>query len=74
MQTNGQILVGGSFTTLNGTARNNIGRLNPDGTLDTAFDPGAGGLVHALVVQADGKILAGGSFTVLGGQMQYFLG
>ena len=34
-------------------------RLNPDGTLDTAFDPNANGSVGEIVVQADGKILVG---------------
>jgi uncharacterized delta-60 repeat protein len=67
----GKIVVGGQFTTLGGgtgtTTRQNIGRVNADGSLDTSFNPGANGLVYALVVQADGKILVGGSFTMLGG-------
>src|SRR6478672_10793925 len=40
LQTNGQILVGGSFTTVEGLDRVNVARLNPDGTLDPSFDPG----------------------------------
>ena len=72
VQADGKILVGGYFTTLGGggtgtTARSYIGRLNPDGTIDTSFDPGANNWVTALVVQADGKILVGGFFTTLGG-------
>ena len=72
VQADGKILVGGGFTTLGGggtgtTTRNRIGRLNPDGTLDTSFDPGASSGVYALAVQADGKILVGGDFTTLGG-------
>jgi uncharacterized delta-60 repeat protein len=70
VQLDGKILVGGDFTALGGggtTARNRIGRLNPDGTLDTSFNPGANGTVTALAVQADGKILVGGLFTTLGG-------
>ena len=60
------------FTTLGGggtgtTTRNQIGRLNADGSLDTSFNPGANGVVYALAVQADGKILVGGDFTTLGG-------
>src|SRR5207237_7133326 len=46
--------------------RNRIARLNPDGTLDTVFNPSANNTVRAIVVQADGKILIGGDFTVLG--------
>src|SRR5690349_14347205 len=44
-------LIGGAFTSINGTNRNRIARLNPDGNLDPAFDPGQGAndLVIALV-------------------------
>ena len=67
VQPDGKILLGGDFTTLspNGGApvtRNRIARLNPDGTLDTAFNPNASGPVLTIAVQADGKILAGGEF------------
>ena len=67
VQPDGKILLGGTFTTLspNGGApvtRNHIARLNPDGTLDNAFDPNANDFVDAIAVQADGKILAGGAF------------
>ena len=68
VQPDGKILIGGDFTTLspNGGApvtRNHIARLNPDGTLDTAFNPNANDIVYAIAVQADGKILVGGAFT-----------
>jgi len=67
VQANGQILVGGTFTLLAGQERSSLGRLNADGTLDTAFNPGASyPLLYALAVQADGKILAGGAFETLG--------
>src|SRR5450432_2181728 len=78
VQPDGKILIGGDFTTLspNGGApviRNRIARLNPDGTLDTVFDPnaddsGASLGIWSIVVQADGKILVGGFFTSIGGQ------
>src|ERR1700730_17496829 len=73
VQPDGKILIGGDFTTLspNGGAvvtRNHIARLNPDGTLDIAFDPNANNRVYSIAVQADGKILAGGVFTSIGGQ------
>ena len=75
VQPDGKVLIGGEFTTLspNGGAavtRNGIARLNPDGTLDTAFDPNANDIVVSIAVQADGKILAGGFFTSIGGQMR----
>src|SRR6059058_5938896 len=73
VQPDGKILIGGDFTTLspNGgvaVTRNQIARLNPDGTLDTAFNPNANGPILSIAVQADGKILAGGFFTTIGGQ------
>src|SRR2546428_107148 len=72
VQADGEILVGGAFTTLGGQSRNIIGRLNADGTVDTGFNSSAGGAfqtpsVDCLAVQADGKILVGGGFTTLGG-------
>jgi beta-propeller uncharacterized protein DUF5122 len=71
VQADGKILVGGLFTGLGGgtgtTTRNNIGRLNADGSLDTNFNPGANNWVWAIAVQSDGTLLVGGAFTTLGG-------
>ena len=77
LQTDGKIVVGGNFTTLGGgasTRRDFIGRLNPDGTVDTSFNPGAGAAVSALAIQADGKILVGGAFSTLGGGTRRYIG
>ncbi len=75
VQTDGKILVGGSFTSIGGQARNNIARLNADGTLEAAFHPEATGAssprVQAIAVQADGKILTGGTFTNIGGATRH---
>jgi uncharacterized delta-60 repeat protein len=73
VQPDGKILLGGGFTTLspNGggvVTRNRIARLNPDGTLDTAFNPNADWFVNFIALRADGKILVGGYFTNIGGQ------
>ena len=39
VQPDGKILIGGNFnSTVGGQVRNGIARLNPDGTLDTAFN------------------------------------
>jgi len=72
VQAGGKVIVGGFFTTLGGggsgtSTRNHIGRVNPDGTLDTSFNPGANAEVTTVALQPDGKILVGGSFTTLGG-------
>src|SRR5436190_1710686 len=67
IQPDGKILIGGEFTSLspNGgasVARAYMARLNPDGTLDAAFNPNPTAPVYAIAVQPDGKILVGGSF------------
>jgi len=74
MQADGKIVVGGQFSWLGGQPRSYIGRLNPDGSLDTDFNPGANNWVLALAVQADGKILVGGYITELGGQTRNYIG
>ncbi|HWH71244.1 MAG TPA: hypothetical protein VNT26_17795, partial [Candidatus Sulfotelmatobacter sp.] len=69
VQADGKILVGGSFTWLDGQTCSNLARLNPDGTLDSSFfAPQPSGAVRALAVQADGKIVVGGRYAVLGGR------
>jgi uncharacterized delta-60 repeat protein len=64
-QADGKILIGGVFTSYNGTTRNRIARLNADGSLDATFNPvsGANGTVLAVAIQPDGKIVIGGPFT-----------
>ena len=73
VQTDGKILAGGNFTSIGGQPRNYIARLNPDGALDTVFNPNANDLVSAIAVQADGKILVGGAFTTVGGQTRHYI-
>jgi uncharacterized delta-60 repeat protein len=60
LQSDGKVLIGGSFSAVNGTNRNGIARLNADGSLDGSFNPQVGHDVLALAVQADGKVLIGG--------------
>lgn len=69
LQSDGQVLVAGDFTTFAGVARAGVARLNGDGSLDTSFDPGAGanGAVRAMLLQPDGRILLGGLFTTFNG-------
>ena len=67
-QSNGRILMGGAFTSVNGVYRNYISRLMTDGTLDTSFNPGAGadGEVDALAetfINGTREIYVGGAFT-----------
>jgi len=63
IQSNGQYLVGGNFSSVNGQTRTNLARINANGTIDTSFAPTPNGTVSAIAVQANGQILIGGSFT-----------
>jgi uncharacterized delta-60 repeat protein len=69
IQPDGKIIVGGLFTSFNGTARNYIARLNTDGSLDASFNPQAGfnSVVYSTSIQPDGKIIVGGQFTSFNG-------
>jgi uncharacterized delta-60 repeat protein len=68
VQPDGKIVIGGRFSAINGIARNNIARLNADGTLDRDFaeQEGVNGQVNALVLLPSGDIVAGGTFTQAG--------
>jgi uncharacterized delta-60 repeat protein len=71
LQPDGQILVGGEFTTLGGSNRLCLGRLHADGTLDSGFIEDLYGYnyftyVKAFAVQPDENILVGGGFDRLG--------
>lgn len=69
LQSDGKILVGGSFTAFSGVPARGLVRLSSDGSVDTSFADGyatvfASGAVtiNALGLQSDGRIIAGGTF------------
>ncbi|SVB35090.1 uncharacterized protein METZ01_LOCUS187944, partial [marine metagenome] len=75
VQSDGKILIGGSFSTFNNLNRNGIVRLSPDGSVDTTinFGTGANGSVLDIVVLPNYKILIGGGFTLFDGlEREYF--
>jgi uncharacterized delta-60 repeat protein len=65
IQADGKIIIGGAFTSFNGTSRKGIARLNADGSLDTGFNPALNGNgdVFTISIQPDGKIIAAGTFS-----------
>ncbi|MFN8285295.1 MAG: T9SS type A sorting domain-containing protein [Chitinophagales bacterium] len=69
LQTDGKIVLTGSFTQYNGTTVNRLVRLNTNGTIDNTFTPGAGLNNYAsdIAIQTDGKIIVVGIFTMAGG-------
>lgn len=64
IQPDGKLIVVGKFYSINGYPRNNIARLNNDGTMDTTFIHGTGtdSPIQTLVLQSDNKIIIGGEF------------
>jgi RHS repeat-associated protein/uncharacterized delta-60 repeat protein len=69
-----KILIGGYFLEHNGTPRQNLARLNSDGSLDTTFDPGSGtdadilGNAAVLAMTLSGtQLYIGGKFTAVNG-------
>jgi len=70
VQPDGKILIGGSFDTYNDIEKNDMARLNADGSLDGSFtlDTRITNIVDikSIAVQPDGKIIITGSFKVSG--------
>lgn len=73
LQTDGKILVGGSFEQYNGVTNNKIIRINTNGSVDSSFNIGTGflplnvGIINTIAIQTDGKVLVGGNFTSYNG-------
>ncbi len=59
-QADGKILLGGVFRRANGAERQNVARLNQDGSTDAGFVANVAGRVDAVAAQPDGKVLVGG--------------
>jgi uncharacterized delta-60 repeat protein len=66
LSSQGRILIGGDFTTVNGVARNGVARLNADGTLDQNFNPGTGtfGVLAVATLPNDDAYVGGDFLTV----------
>jgi uncharacterized delta-60 repeat protein len=66
LQSDGGVLVGGSFTNFNGAVASYVARLNADGTTDTNFaaNASANSPVEGIAVQADNRIVLVGQFTL----------
>jgi trimeric autotransporter adhesin len=67
------IYVGGSFTTLAGKPRTNIGAVTTAGAA-TSFNPGANDTVYVVRVAPNGDIFAGGTFGTLAGKSRAKIG
>lgn len=71
LRSDGKILAGGQFTSVNGATRTRIALLNNDGSLNASMFSGGSGFddeVNEIVPLIDGSILVGGNFTQYTGQ------
>jgi uncharacterized delta-60 repeat protein len=66
VQSDGKVLVGGSFRSFGGSPCNFLVRLLPDGARDASFTGGTDDTVRDLVLQPDGRILIAGDFLAAG--------
>lgn len=73
---NGKIVVGGCFTTFNGSPTNKLARLNINGSLDSTLNTGTGFAgptasagITCIDFQTDGKIVVGGNITSYNGNI-----
>jgi uncharacterized delta-60 repeat protein len=67
LPSSGKLIIAGDFTHVDSAARQHIARLNPDGTLDPAFDPGLGpdDTIYALALQSSGTVIIGGALNTV---------
>lgn len=61
MQSDGKLLIGGTFTQVSGQPRPGLARLNSDGSLDTSYTSAVRGQVRSLKLQGE-KLLLGGFY------------
>ena len=70
IHSDGSIIVGGLFTTVNSISSNRIAKLNSFGVRDASFNVGSGSNSTVNVVKVhDDKVLIGGSFTSYSGSV-----
>jgi uncharacterized delta-60 repeat protein len=71
IQDDGKILCGGGFISYNGVSRNNVCRLNTNGSLDTTFNPGTGITPAAVIPVTVIKQLASGDIMICADMYDY---
>jgi uncharacterized delta-60 repeat protein len=72
LQPDGQVLVAGSFESVNGLARSCLARLNPNGSVDENFPTASAGVTF-VGVRPDDKIFLCGWFTSVAGIPRYYV-
>jgi len=72
IQSDGKIIIAGSFSVYNGNPCNNIARIGSDGSFDDSFNAGTGSdsNIISMAIQSDGKIVIGGQFLSFNGVLR----
>src|SRR5579862_1427673 len=65
-QSDGRVIIGGGFISVNGQPHLNLARLNLDGSVDQSWNPSIPGQINALAI-IDGYLYVGGGFQSAGG-------
>jgi uncharacterized delta-60 repeat protein len=76
LDSSGRIVLGGQFTSYNGTSEPYVARINTDGSLDSTFNPVGTGLnnyLQSLAIDSTGRIIVGGRFTSYNGTSAPYL-
>lgn len=63
----GEVIIGGTFSNVDGIPRARIARLRPDGELDLSFDADVKYRINALALLDDGRVALGGEFNTVNG-------
>jgi hypothetical protein len=71
----GSVYVGGSFSTIGGTARNGLAKVSGTGSgaLDASWNPAPSAGVDTLAIDAADTLYVGGRFLAIGGQSRKYL-
>ena len=76
LDSSGNLIVGGFFTTYKGIARERIAKLNPTtAALDTTFDTASGfsSAVNSIALDGSGNLIVGGDFTTYKGTTRQYI-
>ncbi len=73
IQSDGKIVIGGSFRDVNNVTRHKAARLENNGDVDVGFDPNFDDNVWAIAVDDQDRILFGGDFMTAGGEAHNFI-
>lgn len=62
VQSDGRILIAGTFVNASGVSQYALARLNPDGSHDSTFSVAVNGIAYAVIIDSNGQIILGGKF------------